>query len=207
MMAEIGLETWQWHDDPARLTGALARGAVLVVPTESSYGLAVDPRDARGVEAIYRLKERERGKPFPLIAGNVDQIVQLGVDPAHTDLQAVARLWPAALTVVLPCAPGLPAAAGGSTLAVRIPAHDRLRQLLLTLGSPLTATSANRSSEAPLLDPAEIRRWLNERDVVLIDDGLLPGGPPSTLIERADRDWRVLRAGRFPAERLIEVIG
>ena len=65
----------------------LAAGGVLAVPTESSYGLGVDPRDAQGIEAIYRLKGRERGKALPVVAADVAQLLALGV---QADSQALA---------------------------------------------------------------------------------------------------------------------
>ena len=83
---------------------ALAAGGVLAFATESSYGLGVDPRDPRGVEAIYRLKGRELGKPLPVVAADVPQLLALGVDPDAEALAWATPRWPAAITVVLPLA-------------------------------------------------------------------------------------------------------
>lgn len=176
---------------------------VLAVPTESSYGLAVDPRDADGVEAIYRIKHRERGKPLPVIASNIAQIVALGVAVDAPELTATAPLWPSPLSAVLPTSVDLPASAGTGTIAVRIPAHPALRTLLDRLGHALTATSANLAGEPPVLDPADLDAILNGHRAAIVDGGVLPGGPPSTLVAwDADGTPRVLRQGAFPAERL-----
>ena len=144
------LDVWAWDGDLNEVRTALVDGRILAIPTESSYGLAVDPRSVAGVEAIYRLKERERGKPLPVVAGNLEQAIDLGVE-RNDAIRMAETHWPAALTVVAPLRAGLsvPAAAGGDTLAVRVPDHDRLRTLLQALGHPLTATSANRSGEPP----------------------------------------------------------
>ena len=75
------LRIWPWDGDPHDLSQALADGRVLAIPTESSYGLAVDPRSAAGVEAIYRIKERDRGKPLPVVASDVAQAIDLGIEP------------------------------------------------------------------------------------------------------------------------------
>jgi len=197
--------TWQPGDPIAPLRAVLDRGGVLAIPTESSYGLAVDPRNAAGVEAVYRIKARERGKPLPVVVATVGQLRLLGVDPESPEVELAARYWPAPLTMVLPLlltsAP-LPAAARGGSVAVRIPAHDGLRRLLAELG-PLTATSANPAGEAPALDPAELVALLAGHDAVIVDGGRLPGGPPSTLVALdADGTPRILRAGAFPPERL-----
>ena len=176
----------------------LAAGGVLAIPTESSYGLGVDPRDPKGVEAIYRLKGRERGKPLPVVAADLSQLLALGVEPASRALAWAKPRWPAAITVVLPLAVPLAATAGGRTLAARIPAHEGLRRLLGELGHALTATSANRSGEPPLIDPIEVHAWLAEsaEEYLVVDHGRTPGGPPSTLVELRDGEVVILRKGR-----------
>jgi len=199
------LPRWRPGDPPARLADALARGAVLAVPTESSYGLAVDPRDPAGVAAVYRFKGRDAGKPLPVVLADAGQATLLGVAADAPQLTRVAPCWPAPLTAVLPLAPGapdLPAAAGGRSIAVRVPDHALLRRLLATLG-PLTATSANPAGEAPLTDPRDLDSLLAGIDAVLVDGGVLPGGLPSTLVAfAAGGEVRILRPGRFPAEDL-----
>ncbi len=197
----------------------LAAGGVLAIPTESSYGLAVDPRNPVGVEAVYRLKERERGKPLPVVAANIDQLAGLGIDVGSPQLEIVAGFWPAPLTLVTP-AQGpdgpWPASGGHATLAVRIPAHRGLLALLEGIQSPLTATSANPAGQAPILDPDALEGWLAEgpglleqsglldqpglleQPVWILDGGVLPGGPPSTLVAWTDEGWKVIREGRFP---------
>jgi L-threonylcarbamoyladenylate synthase len=195
---------WHWGDPVEPLRALLARGGVLAIPTESSYGLGADPRNLLGVEAIYRIKEREAGKALPVVVAGREQLADLGVDP---DLYIVERLfehWPAPLTAVLPIAQPLPASAGEATLAVRVPDHEGLRSLLAELGHGLTATSANRSGEAPILDPAEVALLLAGTDAVVVDGGVLPGGPPSTLVAIEEEGLVVLRTGRFPRERLRE---
>lgn len=176
----------------------LSAGGVLAIPTESSYGLGVDPRDPRGVEAIYRLKGRERGKALPVVAADIAQLLALGVDPASAALAWAKPRWPAALTVVLPLTAPIPASAGAPTIAARLPAHDGLRRLLGELGHALTATSANPSGEPPLTHPNEVRSWLavSGEKYLVIDDGPTAGGPPSTLVELRDGEVVILRKGR-----------
>jgi L-threonylcarbamoyladenylate synthase len=180
---------------------------VLAIPTESSYGLGADPRNSAGVETIYRIKARERGKALPVVVAGLEQLAPLGIDLGiDRVLNIVKRLsahWPGPLTVILPVDRPLPASAGESSLAVRVPGHERLRELLAALGHGLTATSANRSGGEPVLDPAELRELLAGEDAMIVDGGILPGGLPSTLVAIRGEGLEVLRPGRFPAERLI----
>ena len=180
---------------PAEL---LAAGGVLAIPTESSYGLGVDPRDPRGVEAIYRLKGRERGKALPVVAADIAQLLALGALPESAALAWATPRWPAAITVVLPLSRPLPASAGEGTLAARIPAHEGLRELLDELGHGLTATSANPTGEPPLSDPVAVRTWLatSGEKFLVVDQGETAGGLPSTLVEVRDGEVVILRKGR-----------
>ena len=203
----FGIPLWRPGDLVEPLRQLIARGGLLAIPTESSYGLGVDPRNPLGVEAVYRVKERDRGKPLPVVVSGVEQMRDLGIDPELPILEALSACWPGPLTAVLPVARPLPASAGEATLAVRVPAHRDLLRLLADLGCGLTATSANRSGEAPILDPAEVAELLEGTDSAVVDGGILPGGPPSTLVAIEESGPVVLRTGSFPVERLRERLG
>lgn len=208
-----GLARWRPGEAAAPLSALLDRGGIVAFPTESSYGLGVDPASAAGVEAIYRLKRRERGRPLPVVAADLSQLAALGIDPGLPILKTLKDLWPGPLSVVLPTALDLPAAAGGGSLAVRIPGHPGLLRLLRELGRPLTSTSANESGEPPLLEPEAVAQMLAGTDAVLYDGGTCPGGLPSTLVEPVDpgnpaQDLavKVLRAGRLPVQEIAQRI-
>lgn len=219
---------WRLGDDPRPLARLLRRGGVVAIPTGSSYGLAADPHSAEGVERIYRLKERERGKPLPLVVADLEQVAALGLDPAAPELAAAARLWPAPLTVVSPLRAGFgspPAAAGGTTLAVRVPAHEPLRAVLHALGFGLTATSANLSGEPPLVDALAVEELLarleseslvgaslggdgsplGSANVALVEGPLGGHREPSTVVawNSARGGFDVLRPGRVTAEHIL----
>lgn len=200
---------WRFGSPAAPLAEILDRGGVLAIPTESSYGLAADPRSAEGIETVFRLKGRDAGKALPLVASDLDQIAALGVDPDGPEMtrlvRVASRIWPGPVTVVLavrgdlPGAVDLKAAAPGGTVAVRIPGHAGLRGLLAELGRPLTATSANRSGEPPVLEAEAAARLLAGADAAVVDGGRLPGGPPSTVVRFLDGGIEVLREGAVPA--------
>jgi L-threonylcarbamoyladenylate synthase len=224
-MSRRPVPRWRFGDPLAPLAALLAQGGVLAIPTESSYGLAVPPGNAAGVEAIYRIKSRERGKPLPVVIAGLEQLAGLGIDPDLPILKLLSAFWPGPLTAVLPiagagAADAPPAAAGTGTLAIRIPGHPQLIGLLSRLGHGLTATSANPSGGEPVLDPLQAAALLAGEPAMVVDGGLLPGGLPSTLVAAEppaaarvtgapDGAWggwsiEVLRAGRLPVERLRE---
>jgi len=182
---------------PAR--EVLRRGGILALPTESSYGLAVDPRDATAIERIYRLKGRPAEKALPVVCAGPEDLVALGLTLSEPILAWALARWPAALTVLAPLQEPIAAAAGLTRLAVRIPGHAGLRGLVAELGGALTATSANPAGEEPYLDPVKLAAWLESRgvDALVVDGGALPGGPPSTLVEWANGGPKVVRPGRL----------
>jgi L-threonylcarbamoyladenylate synthase len=203
---------WRWGDPVEPLRELLRRGGVLAIPTESSYGLGADPRNRKGVEAIYRIKRREPHRALPVVVADLEQLADLGIDPDLSILKPLSACWPGPLTAVLPIkrptarTDEIPAAAGEPTLAVRIPGHEGLRSLLAALGHGLTATSANPSGGEPVLDPGSAADLLEGEDAMVVDGGVLPGGPPSTLVAIEEAGPVVLRTGRFPVERLREVL-
>ncbi len=196
------MRVWRFGESVTPLRELLDRGGILAVPTESSYGLAADPRSERGVRAIDQVKGRQTTKAMPVVAGDVDQLAQLGIDPGSPAVAPFAACWPAALSVIAATARPLAAAKGASSLAVRVPAHAPLRDLLRDIGRPLTATSANRAGEPPIVDPRLLEPLLEGADAAIVDGGTLPGGPPSTLVELRGETLRVLRPGRFPVAEL-----
>jgi L-threonylcarbamoyladenylate synthase len=176
----------------------LAAHGILGIPTESSYALAVDPRSSEGVETIFRFKQRPADKPLPVVIGALEHLELLGIDTQDPDLRALASLWPSPLSVVVPIHHPLPAACGSGSLAVRMPDHKGLVEMLIGLQTPLTATSANRSGEPPIRDPMELADKLNGWRALIVDDGCLVGGAPSTMVTLRSGDLEVLRMGRYP---------
>jgi L-threonylcarbamoyladenylate synthase len=194
---------WAPGDDVAPLTARLERGGVLAIPTESSYGLAVDPRNRAAVEAVFAIKQRPPDRPLPIVVANLEQIEELGGRLPNELARSLARAWPAALTLLLPLERPLPATAGSELGGFRIPDHAALRVLLAELGHGLSATSANLSGAAPILDPADLEPLLAGADAVIVDGGRLPGGAPSTVVDVSGGSLQVLRQGRFTVEQCI----
>ncbi len=189
-----------------RALGTLARfvrgGGVVVFPTESSYALGADPESPAGVAAVFRMKKRSAGKPLPVVAASLEAFEKLGIEGAAAGFSGLEEAWPGALTVVVPCREGLAASCGRKELAVRIPGHLRLRRLLARTGVALTATSANLAGSEPLLELERLDELVGDERVVVIDEGRLEGGPPSTLVRLDGKSVTVLRHGAIPLETL-----
>lgn len=171
----------------------LAGGGVLLVPTESYYGLAADPRRDDAVETIRRLKGRPGELGLPVMCADWRQVESLVVVPESFRVR-LSRIWPAALTVILPARETIPAGAGG-TVAVRIPGHRELRALLYRCG-PLTGTSANGHGKPPCVTIDDAVQSLTSAPDLALDAGTTAGGEPSTLVDLTGDKPLVVRPGR-----------
>jgi L-threonylcarbamoyladenylate synthase len=172
---------------------ALQGHGVLALPTETFYGLAVAPDDPVAVDRVYTLKGRPAEKTLPVVGASIAQLESVVVVPEGWRGRLEAA-WPAPLTVVLPAAATL--AAGGRTVAVRVPAHPLLRALLASVG-PLTATSANRSGGPALARADDVVRELGDGLALLLDGGDAPGGVPSTVVDLSHGGARMVRQGAW----------
>jgi len=170
----------------------IAEAGVVLLPTETFYGLGCDPWSDEAVHKVLGLKDRPRDMPLPVLAADWAQVDLLTVVPEIWRLRLESR-WPGPITVVLPLRQALPLSMG-DTVAVRIPAHSLLRQLLSETG-PLTGTSANRHGDPPTSDvAAALRSMAGDPDLVL-DGGSIAGGRPSTLVDLTGAEERILRQG------------
>jgi L-threonylcarbamoyladenylate synthase len=188
------------HPDEAltRAAAVLEAGGTVVVPTDTVYGLAALPGVAGATDALFRLKDRADAQPLAVLVADVDQARSL-VDPGALTPEVVDwmdRLWPGALTLVLPrSAAARPLALGGSpdTIGLRCPASDLVRSLAARVG-PVATTSANRHGEpTPTTAPEAAAALVGP--VGLVVDGGPAGTVASTVVDVTVRPWRVLRVG------------
>lgn len=174
---------------------AVSAGRIVGVPTDTVYGLAVDPRQSAAIEALFELKGRPAGKPIGLLAASLADLEPLVVIPTSAGALA-ARFWPGPLTLVVTSAVPLPAWLGDhdrNTVAARVPDHETARRLFAASG-PLAVTSANRSGESPAVDDRAARAAFGNAVAVYLP-GTCPGGTASTVVDVTVDPPRVLRKG------------
>ena len=193
------------HADISKAVAALASGGIGAYPTDTFYGLAVDPRNPAALEKLFQAKQRDPQRASPLIAASIHQAEE-AVEFNDTGHFLATRFWPGPLSLVLPAHPAIhPSALGGhTTAAVRVPAHAIAQELARAHGFCVTATSANLSGERPAQSPAEISKVVMQHVDVLIDAGTTPGGTPSTIVDLTERTPRLIRAGTIDWDRVLE---
>jgi L-threonylcarbamoyladenylate synthase len=170
-------------------------GGVILLPTETFYGLGAGAHDPVAVARVFEMKDRPRDVPLPVLCADWAQLESLVRLPERHRVR-LSRIWPGPLTAVLECRDETPAAWEGA-LALRIPAHPLLRTLLYRVG-PLTGTSANRHGEPPCCDPDAALESLAAPPELVLDGGATAGGLATTVVDLRTDEPRVLRLGELP---------
>jgi L-threonylcarbamoyladenylate synthase len=192
--------------DLAPAVSALRAGGVVAFPTETFYGLAVDPRSASAVKRLFALKRRPAGQPLPLIAADSRQVAdQVGTMTPLAERLA-SRAWPGALTLIIPASPRLCEDVHLSTgkVAVRVPSDPIARALARDAGHAITSTSANLSGHPPAASPERVAQMFEGGVDVLIDAGPTPAGRPSTIVDATGDTPVLVRDGAVAWERVLE---
>jgi L-threonylcarbamoyladenylate synthase len=204
----------------AELIASLRVGGVVIFPTDTLYGLGVDPCSEKGLNRLFAAKGRDRGKPIPLLLSGGDQVDRWArhIPPAAARL--MDRFWPGALTLVLSADPGVHPAVtgGGDTVGLRVPDHPVPRALAAGLSGAVTGTSANRSGNPGAWGSAEeiVREFTGVVDWVLWGGDKAPSGgarregagnfPGSTVVRMIDDHPVLLREGILPFRDIIEFL-
>ncbi len=189
--------------DPASRPVAIAAaarvvkaGSVVVLPTDTVYGIGADAFNPEAVAGVLAAKGRGRDMPVPVLIGSWNTIDGLvGLVPAVMR-ELVEAFWPGGLTLIVRHAPSLAWDLGDArgTVAVRMPLHPVALDLLAETG-PMAVSSANISSQPPAVTVEEAHQQLGESVAVYLDGGRVPLGQPSTIVDLTGEDPVVLREG------------
>jgi L-threonylcarbamoyladenylate synthase len=185
-------------------------GQVVCVPTDTFYGLAVDPLNLRAVERVYEIKSRQKHKPLSLLVESVDQAEDLA-QSVDSDFNALARkFWPGPLTIIVKASSRLPLKVTANTgnVALRVPASEIAVSIVRATGFPITATSANLSGMSECTTADRVRAQLGDRIPLIVDGGKTPSDVASTIVDLTAEDgWRIIREGAIPSDDITEVLG
>jgi len=182
----------------------LKTGGVIAFPTDTVYGLGSDAFNIEAVERIYRVKQRPRHLPLPVLLADSSQLASI-VDSVSGIAQFLTRrFWPGGLTLVLPKKSSLPdiITAGSDKVAVRVPGHAVPLALIRGLGAPVIGTSANVSDEPSPVTAEEVQQQLGGQIDLIIDMGKCPGGLESTVVDVTGRTPVILRQGIIPEQEI-----
>jgi tRNA threonylcarbamoyl adenosine modification protein (Sua5/YciO/YrdC/YwlC family) len=171
---------------------ALRSGDLIILPTETVYGVAADPGVEGASERIYAAKERDRGKPIPLMASGLEAVERHGAVFPPWARRLARRCWPGPLTLVLKC--------GGGTEGFRVPAHAAALAVVKAAGGLLRVTSANISGDPAARTVAAALAALGDRVALALDAGPSALGVESTVVDATGESPVILRQGALSRE-------
>lgn len=182
---------------------AVRSGRLVVLPTDTVYGVGADAFDPVAVQRLLDSKGRDRTMPPPVLVGDPATINALVIDVAPWLTAMLEELWPGALTVVCRAQPSLAWDLGETrgTVAVRVPAHDATREILRATG-PLAVSSANLTGRPAATTAHEAEAMLGDSVALYVDDGPSGDPTPSTILDVTTSTPRILRAGAVSLEKL-----
>lgn len=186
----------------------LRAGRLVAFPSETVYGLGADARDGRAVAAIFTAKNRPSFNPLIIHVPDLPAAQRYGV--FNDEAAALARaFWPGALTLVVPRREGLSdlVTAGGDLVAIRVPAHPLMQEVLRAFDGPVAGPSANPSGRISPTTANHVLQGLNGKIAAVLDGGACPVGVESTIIGWRDGHACLLREGGIPTEGIEKALG
>ena len=175
----------------------LLAGGVIAFPTDTFYGLGVDPFNREAVNRIFELKGREKNKPLILLISSRVQLETMvkEITPAHSAL--IQKFWPGPLTLLFKPGSVIPenVSAESNRIGIRQPGNTMTRNLISALGQPITAPSANLSGESSPITAKQVQQSFGNRVDLIIDGGTCQVGRPSTLVDAVEMPVQLVRQG------------
>ncbi|MBF0581039.1 MULTISPECIES: L-threonylcarbamoyladenylate synthase [Corynebacterium] len=192
----------------ATAESAVKGGRLVVIPTDTVYGIGCDAFDNQAVEALLRAKHRGPDMPVPVLVGSWNTVQGLVRDYSFNMRRLVEAFWPGGLSVVVHQAPSLPWNLGDTrgTVMLRMPMHPVALELLDKTG-PMAVSSANISGQPPATTVDMAMEQLGETVGVYVDGGEATIGEASTIVDLSSGKPRILREGATTAEKIGEVLG
>jgi tRNA threonylcarbamoyl adenosine modification protein (Sua5/YciO/YrdC/YwlC family) len=190
----------------AQVVDALQLGQVVALPTDTFYGLAVDPVNLRAVDNIYELKTRARHKPLSLLIADVAQAYEVArnIDSAFDRL--AEKFWPGPLTLIVKAGSKLPLRVTANTgnVALRVPEAPICRAVVEKLGLPITATSANLRGLPECTYAGCVREQFGEKIPLIVDGGPTARSVATTIVDLSGggNSWMILREGAIPTHEI-----
>ncbi len=179
-----------------RAAATLARGELVVAPTDTVYGVVCSPFDAATIERIFAAKQRPSEKAIPVLLADIEDVLRLASHISPSAQKLAACFWPGPLTMILPKRQGLPSNLSAyPTIGLRVPDHDGCRAFIRAAGGAIAATSANRSGAANPTTVEEAAAQLGETVAMYLNGGKTAGDTPSTVVSLEGDTLTVLRQG------------
>lgn len=186
---------------------AFRKGEIVAYPTETFYGLAVDPFNEEAVKKLFELKGRDFDNPITVIVNDKSKIFDLVETTPELGRKLMDRFWPGALTIVFKANEKVShiLTSGRGTIGVRVSINPVATEFAREVVSPITATSANPSGMLPPITADEVIDYFGDKLGAVIDGGEVAGGLGSTIVDVTGKTLKIVREGVIKADEILKV--
>lgn len=186
----------------------IKNGGVIAFPTETSFGLGVDPTNEEAIQKIFEIKKRDHGKPITLILSSTQHLSKWVLKPNPMEKKLIKNFWPGPLTLLLKKKKSVSnlLSGGSDRLGVRVSSHPVARKLARQIGGAITATSANISGEPSLRSLAVLQKKLGNRIDGVIRNAKIGYKKDSTILYILNNKLNVIREGSISLRKINEVL-
>jgi len=196
------------EEDLNRAVAVLNSGGVVAFPTETYYGLAVDPLNPLALNHLFTLKQRKISKPILTLVNDPGSLFSLVREIPDVYTPLMERFWPGPLTLIFQAKLNLPTllTANTSTVGIRQSSHPFAQHLVQGFGRPITATSANISGRHAAIDAHQVRVQFGDKIDLIFDGGRTPGVIGSTIIGQSGNSLKLIREGMISFEEILQSV-
>jgi len=186
----------------------IRQGGVAAYPTESFYGLGVDPAREDAVNRVFQMKEREKNRPILILIPSIESLDSYVTHVSVAAHALIDAFWPGGLTLVFDASDRVPktVTAGTGKIGIRLSSHPVAASLVRILGAPITSTSANLSGKGACRSGEEVLQQFGKKVDIVLDGGPAMGKSASTVLDVSVDPPRILRQGMVSKEQLESVI-
>jgi L-threonylcarbamoyladenylate synthase len=191
-------------DRVARAVAVLRAGGLVLLPTDTVYGIAVLPGDRGRLQRVFRAAGRTLDGPLPVLIADTADLGKVAANPPPAARRLAKAFWPGPLTLVLRQAPGFRFLEDTDLVAVRVPRHEVARAVVVAAGGALVVVSAALPGKPPPLTAADAARTLRRKVPLVIDGGPCAEGVLSSIVDCSFERPRLLRPGAIAPDRLAQ---
>jgi L-threonylcarbamoyladenylate synthase len=191
-----------------RVASALRQGSVVAYPTETLYGLGVDPFHEEALERLYKLKGRPSTMPVSILVKDLAMLEKVTLDLSEPAMRLIESFLPGPLTLVLPARPRLSRrlTSGTGKVGIRISSHPLIEQLFASYPAPITTTSANPTGQPDARDARTILSYFPQGIDCILDAGPVSGGIGSTVVDVTGQTPAILREGAISQKEISDAL-
>jgi L-threonylcarbamoyladenylate synthase len=187
-----------WESTVSETRKVLKTGGIIAFPTDTFYGLGVNPYNRIAVDKIYEIKGRDPEKPLLLLIDSIKKLKNLVEEPSAASIKLMQTFWPGPLTLLFKPKPtSIHENISADLIGIRQPGNPVTRNILSALDHPLTAPSANISGDNPATTAQQAQDIFGEKVELILDAGECKCEKPSTVINATNNPARLIRAGEI----------